>query len=220
MKRLPILLALVGCGEVVKVTDSGPADSPAAIDAPAVIDAPMIDAAPDRFPDGMFSFEEVPQGHPTTPYTATSGVILSKPNPNPTDSTGMFIVDCNMNSGAFGFGCDPQRVSIPNGLKFLVLANLGSQGRIIEFSFPKPVGSFSLAVTNTNGMAGQTYALAALTPSGADLTVAQVQTVPIASWAGNRVSVSHPDGFTRVVLRNVGAVMNAVAIDAIRWTSN
>lgn len=216
------VLAVAGCGEVAKVNDAGPSDSNVT-DAPSDASIDAVDAPPDapaRFPSGTFSFEEMSAGNPTTPFTAQSGIVLSKPDPNPTDSTGMFVVDCNGSSGAFGFGCDASRQSIPDGLRFIVLANLGASGRFIEFTFPQPVGSFSVAITNTNGATGQTYAVAALTDGGIDLDVEQIQTVAITGWAGNRVTVAHADGFKRVVIRNVGAVMNAIAVDAIQWTSN
>lgn len=211
MKSLVILVVLVGCGNVKDVGGAPPDASS--------IDAPN-DGPPARFASGAYGFEDLAGGHPTLPHDiASGGAQQTKPAPNaPNGGGGVFLVDCNGNSGAYGFGCAESQQHVPEGRKFIVYAD-HDMTKPLEFTFPSEIGTFSVAISQTDGSPGS-FRLVAIDANDVDLTFSDVTTGPVASWRNTRVAVARASGFRKAQLRANGFSSSVIAIDAVEWTSD
>lgn len=208
-----MLFAVVSCGKV----DASPPEDGAIADTSVDVPADAPDAP--RFPAGTYGFEDLAGGNPTLPHDiAAGGAQQTKPAPNPSSSSGVFVVDCNGDSGAFGFGCSASRQHVPEGMKFIVYADFNVT-KPLEFTFPSDIGSFSVAISLTDGSAGP-FRLVAMDANNVDVTFSDVTTRPLASWTNTRVGVARTSGFRKVQLRPNGASSSVIAIDALRWTSD
>ncbi|HUQ04864.1 MAG TPA: hypothetical protein VM261_20320 [Kofleriaceae bacterium] len=225
-----VAVPVVACGKVESDPDAagpgidsaidGASDDATAVDAPidSSSDGPPADAG--RFPSGSYGFENLAQGNPTIPLDISGGggATFSKPSPNPSDSSGVFLVDCNGDSGAFGFGCASGRQHIPEGMKFVVYAGLNST-RPLEFTFPQDIGAFSVAI-NTTDSSVRGFTLVGIDASDVDVTSATINSGAISGWRLNRVGIQRASGFRKVQIRPNAIANGVIAVDALQWTSN
>ena len=167
---------------------------------------------------GSHSFEFITAGNPRLPYNFTTGIKLTQPVPNPTDSNGLVVIDCTNATTVMGFNCASNRALIPDGVKFLAMANVGASGRFIEFTFPADIVELSIAVSTATG-AAHTYAFTAFDAAGANVASAMVQTGPLSGWAANRASLAVQSGFRQARITNVGAIGDVIVLDHLRWTA-
>lgn len=207
LRELSILCLVAACGSV----ESKPVD--AAPPADAVDAAPAVDA---RFGDGTLSFEELPAGTVTTPFTFASGVVLTEPTPNPGGSSGLITIDCTGDSGFFGFSCANSRSQIPEGVKFLGFDQLRF-GEIIEFTFPSDITGFGIAVSTSGSVAGEMYTVRGFDRIGAMVANTTISSSTIPQWRGNRAAISAPAGFRTVQIAAVAQSNNIIVVDDVRW---
>ena len=180
----------------------------------AQIDAP-VDAA--QFASGTYGFEEQVNPGPTIPYMFANGALMTLPNPNPGGSSGVILVDCNGNDGAFGFGCTDSMQFIPEGKKFFAYSSI-SPTEVLEFQFPAALSAFSLAISNTNVSENTTYVVTGFNSANAVVATANINSTTFANWINNRVNLANVNGFNRVQIKKSVIANGVIAIDDMRWT--
>jgi hypothetical protein len=126
-----------------------------------------------------------------TPFVFPSGVTLSNPTPNRSDSFGVFIVD---KMGFFGYVYDNR---IPDGTSYLGQANNGLFDSGVEFTFLNPqlrVGAFT-ATPLTISVYGTTgNLLESIVDAGASID----------DWKNHFIGIQRNEGIKRIVFKGAG----------------
>jgi hypothetical protein len=200
--------ASVGCGEVKTTSiDAGNTDSGGG-DPDAPPDAPL-------FASGSESFESIGDGNLITPFNFASGISLTKPVPNSTDSFGAIIVDCFNGGGFFGFSCADNQ-HIPNGTAFLGVASLGFSVSELEFTFPGNVDSVSAAISASNSDPADSFIMTAFSANGTMLSSSTANGVALPSWRGNLTTITADNQIRSIRFRSM--TNGSIVIDQLRWT--
>lgn len=202
------VFASAGCGEVKMMTsiDAGNPDSGGG--------NPQPDAPP-PFASGSESFEGIGDGNLITPRRFASGLSLTKPVPNSTDSFGAIIVDCFDGGGFFGFSCADNQ-HIPNGTAFLGVASLGFSFPELEFTFPANVDSVSAAISASDSDTADSFIMTAFSANGTVLGSSTANGVALPSWRGNLATVTADNQIRSIRFRTM--TNGSIVIDQIRWT--